>query len=73
MKYFKTELIENFREEKGWSVKTFCEECEISLLTYIKVINQQIDFSSKVLYKIANTIGVKIGDLCCFVGGDEID
>jgi transcriptional regulator with XRE-family HTH domain len=65
MKYFKTELIEQFREEKGWSIRTFCKECEISILTYIKILNQQLDFKSSALYKIARLMNLKITDICC--------
>lgn len=72
MKYFKTELIEKFREEKGWSVKTFCEECEISMLSYIKILNQQIDIKSSILYNIANVVGLKVRDLYCLLPSDNI-
>ena len=65
MKYFKTELIEQFRECMGWSVRTFCKECQISMLTYIKILNQQLDFKSSALYKIARLMNLKITDICC--------
>ena len=65
MKYFKTELIEQFRERMGWSIRTFCKECEISILTYIKILNQQIDFKSSVLYNIAHIMGIRVRDLYC--------
>lgn len=64
MKYFKTELIEKFREERGWSIKTFCKECEISMLAYIRILSQHLNFRSSALYKIAHIMGVRISDLC---------
>ena len=64
MKYFKTELIEQFREGMGWSIRTFCKECQISMLTYIKILNQQLDFKSSALYKIARLMNLKITDIC---------
>lgn len=64
MKYFKTELIEKFREERGWSIKTFCKECEISMLAYIRILNQSVNIKSGALYNIAHIMGVSILDLC---------
>ena len=64
-KYFKTELIEKFIEGKGWSVRKFCAECKITMLTYMKILNQQLDFKSSALYKIAKIMNLEMCNLCC--------
>ena len=63
MKYFKIEIIENFRQEKGWSVTRFCKECKIGLDVYKKIINQQINFRANMLFRIARVIGLQVYQL----------
>ena len=63
MKYFKTELIEEFRKEKGWSITRFCKECRIGLDVYNKIINQKMNFRASMLFRIARVIGLQVYQL----------
>ena len=62
-KYYKTELIENFRKENKLSVIQFCRLCKISQDLYYKVINQQLKCRASSIFKIARVINVSMSDL----------
>lgn len=64
-KYFKTELIENFIKAKGWSISKFCKECKIGVVVYRKIMNQQLNFRTIALFKIARVMNVGLKQLYC--------
>ena len=63
-KYFKTNIIEDFRKQKGWSINKFCIECRIGAPVYKKILNQQLNFRLSALLKIARRINIHICNLC---------
>lgn len=63
-KYYRTELIENFRKENGWSISRFFNECKIGIDVYYKIINQQLNFRLTALFKIARIMKVHVYQLC---------
>ena len=59
-KHYKTELIEEFRKENRLSVERFCKQCNICMATYYKIMHQQLNFRSSVMFKIARAMGVEM-------------
>jgi len=62
-KYYRTELIENFRNQKGWSINKFCKECKIGTPVYKKILNQQLNFRLSALFKISRVMKVYVCNL----------
>ena len=64
MRYFKEELILDFIKGKGWTARKFCKECKITINTFLKILNQQLDFKLIALFKIAQMMNLEIFNLC---------
>ena len=63
MKYYKTELIENFRKQNNLTVIKFCKLCKIYEGSYYKIINQQLKCRASVIFKIARAMNIHMSEL----------
>ena len=55
--------IEEMRDEKGWSVTTFCERASISRPTWYKIVSDGGVTSMENVAKIAHGLGVHPWDI----------
>lgn len=62
-KYYKTDLIENFRKENNLTVELFCRICQITKQAYYKIINQQLKCKIVNLFKVARVMKISISEL----------
>ena len=63
MKYYKIELIENFRRDNRLTVENFCRQCKIAMPTYYKIKNQTLDIRASAVFKIAKVINRNMYEL----------
>ncbi|MBQ7307266.1 MAG: helix-turn-helix transcriptional regulator [Clostridia bacterium] len=54
------EIIENFMFENKISKTEFCKMCEISLSTLNKIMNNDDNFETIALFKIAKVIKIRV-------------
>ena len=66
----KTELIAQFLKQNKLSKSHFCKMCNISPVTFDKIMANQTNFGIVALFKIARVLGVHISKL---VNQDKID
>ena len=62
-KIIKTEIMEAFIKEKGYSKREFCKRCKISYSTLQKMMVQDCSFHIRALFKIAREMGIRVCDL----------
>lgn len=64
LKMFFPEKIEEYRKKHKISIKNFCKMCDISLLTYKKMMTHDYSFKATAVVKVARVMGVHPGSLC---------
>ncbi len=56
-------IITNYMLDNNLSANDFCKRCNISNITYKKILAGDYNYSVSVLFKIANTVGVRVCDM----------
>ena len=62
-KYYRTDLIKQFRKENKLTIKRFCRMCKISSYTYYKIINQELDCKITNLFRVAQAMNLSMSEL----------
>lgn len=55
--------LNNYRKENGLSLTAFCKKCGIGINTYNKMVNNDMNYRTTALFKVARTMEIQIKDL----------
>lgn len=56
-------IISSYLKEQNLSKQTFCKKAKISKLSFDRVMNNDLNISLLVMFRVARTIGVSIHEL----------
>ena len=62
-KNINVEIISSYLKEQNLSKQAFCKKAKISKLSFDRVMNNDLNISLLVMFRIARTIGVSIHEL----------